>query len=319
MFLKRQKTCMLIEVEKRDYYNCFSFDPHPFISDCFIELNKAKTERVIRLINRNKIVLGLVAGIKNGVMSSPFSAPFGGFHFRNEITYISEIDNFLCLLKDYIQINGLKRLEITIPPDIYHKTFNAKTINSFIRSGFNSTLPEITNWVPLENFDGSFLQKNSREYYRQALRNHLAFSCTDNRNDFAEIYNLICENRKKFGRPIHMTLNDILNTGALWPVDFFKVTNRGGAIVASAIFYRFRSDICYAVFWGDNDEGRPLRAMDFLTYNLWDYYKKMGYKSIDLGISTEDGSPNEGLLRFKESHDAVSSLRYKFYWQAETS
>ena len=125
------------------------------------------------------------------------------------------------------------------------------------------------------------------------------------------IYDLICENRSKFGRPIYMTLDNILSTGEIWPVEFFKVES-GKNIVASAIFYRNHNEICYAVYWGDNDEGRPLRAMDFLLLNLFVYYKEAGFRYMDLGISTENGIPNEGLLRFKESHEAISSLRYRF-------
>ena len=52
--------------------------------------------------------------------------------------------------------------------------------------------------------------------------------------------------------------------------------------------------------------------MDYLILNLFMHYKEAGFKFMDLGISTEDGIPNEGLLRFKESHEAVSSLRYRF-------
>lgn len=114
-----------------------------------------------------------------------------------------------------------------------------------------------------------------------------------------------------------MTFEDILNMGSLWPVDYFKVLSEDGALVASAIFYRSHPDICYAVFWGDNEEGRPLRAMDYLAFELWSYYKALGYKYIDLGISTENGNPNEGLLRFKESHESASSLRYRFVWEAK--
>ena len=82
-----------------------------------------------------------------------------------------------------------------------------------------------------------------------------------------------------------MTFDDIIATGELWPVDFFKVTTSSGTLVASAIFYRFYSEICYAVFWGDNEEGRPLRAMDLLAFNLWSHYKKLGFRYVDLGIS----------------------------------
>jgi len=306
---------MLIELDSKEYRKFFSSDPHPFVSDLFIGLNKEKAERILRLIeDSNKPAMGLIAGVKEGVVLSPFSAPFGGFHFRKDIMYISEIDHYISLLKKHIISQGLQRIEIILPPDIYHLTFNTKVVSSLIRNGFQPTLPEITNWVNLEQFDGSFTQRNSREYYRQAERNELSFDLTTDQDEKKLIYDLIRENRAKFNRPIYMTFADILNMDSLWPVDYFKVLSKDGAMVASAIFYRSHPEICYAVFWGDNELGRPLRAMDYLTFQLWSYYKAMGYKYIDLGISTEKGEPNEGLLRFKESHEATSSLRYKFVW-----
>ncbi len=309
---------MLIEVNAKQYCGFFPFNPHPFISDPFIELNKSKAERIIRLIGPDeKPAIGLVAGVKNGFIVSPFSAPFGGFHFKNETVYISEIDKFSIFLKDYIVSQGFQGIELTLPPDIYHASFNAKTVNTLLRNGYRSILPEITNWVNLLHFTGDFSQRNSREYYRQAIRNGLAFELVTGSEEQEEIYDLICQNRARFGRPIYMTINDVRETGQLWPIDFFKVTNPEKTIVASAIFYRSHPEISYALFWGDNEVGRPLRAMDFLAFNLWSYYKNLGYKFIDLGISTETGTPNEGLLRFKESHDSTSSLRFKFVWEPD--
>jgi hypothetical protein len=311
---------MLIEVNSETYSEYFPANPHPFISEPFTQLNKGKTEKVVRLVdNSQKAVIGLIAGIKDGVLQSPFSAPFGGFHFRNEIIYISEIDSFITLLKAYVISQGLEGIEIILPPDIYHLTFNAKTINSLIRNGFQSKVPEITSWVNVQQFNGTFIQKNSREYYRQAVRHGLSFELASDKGEKLEIYDLICRNRARFGRHVFMTFTDILDTSNLWPVDFFKVKTDNQTIVASAIFYRSHPDICYAVFWGDNEAGRPLRAMDYLAFNLWSYYKNLGFKYIDLGISTEAGNPNEGLLRFKESHESVSSLRYKFFWQINMS
>ena len=306
---------MLKESDSQSYRKIFLSDPNPFISENFFELNCRKVEKIVRLVNADeKPAIGLIAGIKNGFILSPFSAPFGGFHFRNEKTYISEIDNFLSSLKDYIVSESLKGIEIILPPDIYSQTFNAKAINSFARNGFRSDIPEITGWVNLESFNNVFTQSNSREYYRQALRNGLVFEHATDESDRREIYNLIRENRAKFGRPLFMSYDDIVATGSLWPVDYFKVMTTDKSIVASAILYQNHPEIVYAVFWGDNETGRPLRAMDFLAFNLWSYYKNLGYKYIDLGISTETGNPNEGLLRFKESHESVSSVRYKFRW-----
>ncbi len=310
---------MLVESDIISYRQYFPVDPNPFISEKFIELNCNKVDRVVRLVDdSSQPVIGLVAGIKNGVLKSPFSAPFGGFHFRKENIYSGEIDRFLQLLSDYAESILLNRIEIITPPDIYHMTFNAKMVNSLVRQGYKPAFPEITSWVDLTRFDGMFRQKNSREYYRQAQRNNLVFSVAQNEREKEIIYDLICENRTKFGRPIYMTLDNILSTGEIWPVEFFKVESEKN-IVASAIFYRNHNEICYAVYWGDNDEGRPLRAMDFLLLNLFVYYKEAGFRYMDLGISTENGIPNEGLLRFKESHEAISSLRYRFTLEIKKS
>jgi hypothetical protein len=304
---------MLVEVDRATFEKLFPNDPHPFVSGPFSELNRAKAEEIVRLVDSaQESTVGLLAGLREGALLSPFSAPFGGFHFRKENVYISEIDRFVKQLKDYAISRSLTRIEIVTPPDIYHGSFNAKAINSLIRNGYSTLSPDITNWVDLKGFNGAYNQKNSREYFRQAQRNKLEFSLVLDSNEWEAIYNLIRINRAKFGRPIFMTLDNIISTGKLWPVDFFKVETSENSIVAGAIFYRNHPDICFAVFWGDNDEGRSLRAMDYLLLNLFTYYKTAGYRYMDLGISTESGVPNEGLLRFKESHESVSSLRYRF-------
>lgn len=57
----------------------------------------------------------------------------------------------------------------------------------------------------------------------------------DNVWEMESAYDLICGNRKKFNRPIFMTFEDIMNTGTIWPVDFFKVDSPDGTMVASAV------------------------------------------------------------------------------------
>lgn len=305
---------MLIEVDAKTFEQYFYNDPHPFNSKAFIDLNENKVDKVVRLVeDTDKPEVGLVAGIRNNMLLSPFSAPFGGFHFKKENMYSEKLDAFVQDLKEYVAANGFHEFHLTMPPDIYHSTFNAKCISAFNRAGFSNKTPEITSYIDLRDVEDNYTQKNSKEYYRQAQRNKLVFHQALSESDKSEAFNLICDNRAKFGRPIFMTLNDLKNTEALWPVDFFKVTTLEGEMLASAIFYPWKQNVVYAVFWGDNEQGRPLRAMDYLLLNLWHFYKQKGYRYVDLGISTEDGIPNSGLLRFKETHEAVSSPRYRFF------
>jgi hypothetical protein len=114
-----------------------------------------------------------------------------------------------------------------------------------------------------------------------------------------------------------MTFDNLMDISKLWPVDFFQVTDKTDKMVAAAILYRGHPKIIQAIFWADSEPGRSLRAMDFCLFNLWNHYKNLGYNFVDVGISTESGIPNEGLLRFKETHESFSSPRFTFSWSPE--
>lgn len=307
---------MLVEVSAEVFNAYFPKSPHPFICERFLGLYENKVERIVRLIkNTKKVSIGLISGINDQILLSPFSAPFGGFHFTNNEILIGEIDDFLKSLKSYILINDLKRMELILPPDIYHSSFNAKMINSLLRNDFSFNLPEITSVVNLDQFSsGLFSYPARRNYYNQAVAHGLTFHYILDDEEREKAYEIVRENRARLDRPIFMTFDDIENISKLWKIDFFKVNDINGQMVASAIFYQNHPFIVFAVYWGDTEYGRTMRAMDFMVPKLYEYYKGYGFKYIDLSISTESGIPNQGLLRFKEEHYATSSLRFSFYW-----
>lgn len=305
----------LIDIGAKEYGYFFTNDANPFISEKFINLNRQKVDRIVHLVqDSDKVQIGLIAGINDGVLLSPFSAPFGGFHCKGENIYTSVIDSFLDDLLLFVKKENINRMEFSLSPELYSQSSNAKIVNALARKGFKMGLPEITNFVDLNQFNSVYKHNASRTYYNQAVYKKLSFSITDTREDQEAIYAIILENRTRFNRPIFMTLEDIIKTSEVFPTDFFKVLDEQGKIAAGAIMYRPHPKIAYALFWGDAMIGRESRAMDFLVLNLWNHYKAAGFSFIDLGISTESGFPNEGLLRFKETHECVSTLRFKFSW-----
>ena len=308
----------LRSIDAKEYNYFFPHDANPFISEKFISLNAHKVDRIVRLVEEtDKVQIGLIAGIKNGVLCAPFSAPFGGFHCKGENIYTSVIESFIQNLIVYAQTEKIKEMDITLPPDIYCRRSNAKIVNALTRFGFKMQLPDITNCVDLREFKNVYTHNASRTYYNQAVNKKLTFAEATTTREKENIYGIIADNRARMGRPIFMTLDDILRTSTIFPTDFFQVLNDAGDITAGAILFRPHEEIVYALFWGDAVEGRSDRAMDFLILKLWSHYKAAGYAYIDLGISTEAGNPNEGLLRFKETHECISSLRYSFTWTLE--
>ncbi|WP_352421224.1 hypothetical protein [Proteiniphilum sp.] len=305
---------MLVEVSKKEYRRRFTTDPHMFISEAFIDVVENKCDRVVRLMKEDDSSMGLIAGIKDGVLKSPFSAPFGGFHYSHEYQFYYTISNFLTDLKEYIRREGLKGLSITLPPDLYQANMNAKLVNAFVKLGFTMVTPDICNWVDLKNFDGKWAKYVVEQNCRKAVKHGLTWSMVNDRESMEEGYKVILRNREEQGRKIHMTLDDLLAMNWIVPVDFFCVKNTEDNVLGVGVFYRGHEKIVQGIFMGDDLEKRNLGIMNLMYKHCFYHYKNMEVDYIDLGTSSFEGEPNVGLIRFKELHNCITSLRYTFTW-----
>lgn len=305
---------MLKDISEKEYKNYFQFDPNPFISEGFINLVKHKVDRIVRLIDSSNkdVCIGLVGGIKENMLIAPFSAPFGGFHYKNEAIFYERIFDFLFNLKQYISDQKLDGLRITLSPKVYNPSINAKLVNAFIRLGYNMHTPDIVSFVDLRHFDGVWSKKEVRQNCNRAIRYGLSFSLVTDDESINEVYNIISINRKCQKRHIFMSLQEILKVNELIPVDFFLVRNAIGEGIAAGVFYRGHEKIVQGVFIGDIVTASKLAPIDFMFLKLFNHYKKMGFEFIDLGKSSSDGDPNVGLIRFKEIHNCISTLGYTF-------
>ncbi len=304
---------MLTEITEKEYYSLFTSSQNPFLTSAFQTINKDKVEELKFLIDDQvKPSMGVILGMTANKLLSPYSAPFGGIHFSHTNIYIDKIEEFAESLKAYFSLNNFDFFKCTFPPTIYGTSFNHKMINAMIRKGFKLETPELTSYVDLEKFNFRFTQKNSREYYNQALRNKLVFKQVLDEKGHNDIVNLIRENRERSNRKLRMSLEDFKKIEAIWSVTYVGVFDVENQMVAAGIFYLFPNEkLVFTALWGDSLPGRALRAMDFLSFESWSYFKNNGFKYLDLGISTEENAvPNLGLLRFKETHEAQTELRF---------
>lgn len=306
---------MLVEVSQKEYRRHFPKDASPFISESFISLIEFKQDRIIRLMKDDESSIGLIVGLNDGILRSPFSAPFGGFHYKHEYMFFDIVYNFLSDLKDYVNKNGFKEIIITLPPTLYQTNMNAKFVNAFIELGYKMGKPDINNWINLKEFDGVWIKSVVAQNCRKAVKHGLTWSVATERKELEEIYQVIYNNREDQGRKIFMTLDDILEVNKLFPIDFFQIRDKDGKVVGASIFYRGHEKIIQGVFMGDDMEKRNLGTMNYMYKNIYEYYKALGYDFIDLGISSLEGEPNLGLIRFKELHNCKTSLRFTFSWE----
>lgn len=300
------------EVGVEEYGEYFNSHPHVFINTAFTELNKHKVNAVRYLVFEDgKVRFGIILGettdpvTRQPVWRSPFSAPFGGFDYNKEQTF-DVIDSAVIALKDYVRVP----IRVTLPPAFYDPNMVNMLTNSLMRHGtlHHADVNYHFNTVDIINYERA-MDRNGRNKLRQA---ELHFSLSDIRLSTAdEAYEIIRQNRAEHGYPLRMSLDEVKRTVAIIPADFFTLSYRGSDVAAAQVFH-VAKDIVQVIYWGDVRKYSDLRPMNYLAYSLFSYYHDNNVSIVDVGPSTEEGVPNNGLCSFKRSVGCHPTLKYTF-------
>lgn len=287
---------------------------HIFNTVAFAQLNSDKVERVHYLsFDDPKTCFGIVLGESNGVLRSPFSAPFGGF-LEKGTHGLERMEKAVDVLADYAKERSLKLL-ITLPPLVYDETKMSKWVSVMMRKmqlrhidlNYHLDISHVSHY-------SSVINSSARNHLNQALRQNYCLHKlnSDNRDDVARVYNVISCNHKERGFPLRMTFEQVWQTiSNVVSADFFVLEHEGCDVAAAQIFH-VATGIAQVVYWGDIRQYAKLRPMNYLAYSLFGYYADNGLRILDIGPSTENGIPNYGLCEFKESIGCSVTMKYSF-------
>lgn len=295
---------MEIDIVTKEEYDATVSNPFSrFESSNFIELNKHKVDEIFYFVFRNsKNRLALAGGIKDGTLKFPFSATYGIF---SEITKDNRIECYiesLTSLKGWALEKGIKTIIFNTPALCYGVDHITKFQNALVNTGFKLIAYDLNYEFNLNKFTQDYLttiDHCARKNFKTAQKNNLYFAKTD---DVDLVYDIIKRNRESRGFPLRMTLDEVKKTSKIIPSDFFIVYDENNNGIASSLVHHLKSDLVRVVYWGNTVESELLRPINFLSYNLFNYYKSLNViKTVDIGTSTVDSIPNEGLCAFKES------------------
>ena len=301
----------IVRLEAKEYAALFPKPEHIFNTPAFTELNRSKCEDIHYLsFHDRKARLGIILGERDGIMRSPFSAPFGGFD-TNDLERLEFFDEAAKLLATYAKECG-KQIRIVLPPSIYGSSV-AKSYSALLRAGAKVSHTDLNYAYELSRFEDyeAHLERSARKNFNQALRNGFQFEILDGNkpSDIARAYAVIRTNRQSKGFPLRMSLEDVLATAPIVSAEFFIQTHDGHD-VAAAMVYPVRTDIAQVVYWGDDPAYSGLKSMNYFTYKVFAHYFSRDFHFLDIGPSTEEGIPNYGLCSFKENLGCTVSLKH---------
>ena len=129
---------------------------HAFNRPLFALLNNLWVDEIhFLLVTKVGVEFAAVFGERNGVLLSPWSAPFGGFAFKREDVPLEELNELIDAIGEYAERVACKTIEITFPPSFYANNFLSKIDFLFLNRGVKS-ITEINY-----HFDFEFHKNNN--------------------------------------------------------------------------------------------------------------------------------------------------------------
>ncbi len=305
----------ILEVTSNEYSAVITNPIQRFNSVVFSELNKSKCDSLFYLLFKDsKYRLAIILGLRDNVLFSPFSASFGGFEFVSADVKLYQIDAALESLFIWAKSKVFEGIKIIPPPVFFSPDFSAKMTNCLYRAGFEIKNVEVNYHFETKNMNDDYLQTiwyNARKNLNKSLKNDLKFIKLES-EESRKAYDVIVQNRSERGFPLRLTFEQLQETGKIIPIDYFLVTNATNQ-VAAAIVFHLSETVFRVVYWGDLPKFSELKTMNFLSYNVFKYYKELNVPFIDIGHSTVDSIPNHGLCEFKESIGCSIGLLNEYY------
>jgi len=294
----------MVKVERvpaAEYENLFPRTLHVYNTVPFSRLNEHKVDSLHYLVFADsKTRMGIILGESADLLKSPFSAPFGGFSSHGGNVTVENVSEACETLKNYAGNLGLG-IRITLPPVFYNHDFVSKQIYSLLNSGFKIAYSDINYHFDLSADIEKRMWRNGRKNTASSLRTPWDFHKAANDEEKLEAYEVIKTNRQLKGYPLKMSFQEVMNTTQIIDADFFCLRFQGKS-VASAQVFRVTDEIVQVIYWGDDGEHSDMRPMNALAHYVTNYYKAISDVSyIDLGPSSLEGIPNNGLCNFKES------------------
>lgn len=267
-----------------------------------------------------RLVGSAVVGLDDEGATSATSgsgAPFGGFDLARGGETIANIEGLVDHALVELAALGIRELEVRAKPDHYGANESAL---SFVlpNRGFAVAACDLNFFLDLRGVGTvdryvASLKPAARKGLRRSLRQDLVASqvASDDDATWEQAYEVLRRNRVDRGRPMRLPFDYVAAIRDSFPgrVRLLAV-DHGPHLVAAALVYRVAPGHDLVQYWGDAGHELPHSPMHLLVHAVVEHALASGSTAVDVGISSEDGVPNHGLVQFKRSVGCAIEPRY---------
>ncbi|MDK9700080.1 MAG: GNAT family N-acetyltransferase [bacterium] len=245
-------------------------------------------------------------------------ASYGGIITR-KIPAFDEAMAIGALLLETAKTNGYSGIEITPPPLPYHNIPSDVWNFAFLQLGFQYRKRDYTQVVPLWTGDPLAAYDNkSCGALRHAEKEGVRIETVDLSEANWDIFHpMLVENRKKHNvTPAH-TRTDLTVLTKLMPerLRLYFAYDKANVVVAATLIFIANATIHLTFYIAHDRDRSDLKAVVPLNHYSIVQAQREGAHWLDFGISTVNGVPGDGLIRFKENFGALGAWRDVYFFE----
>lgn len=262
---------------------------------------------------------------------SPLKMPFGGIECYEDLSY-EKLYFFVNEIQKFCEEKLTKLLKITFYPFSYVPEQAHTLTQVLLQQNFSITNSEITHFIEIDK--QNFIEKidvSAKRRIKKCKNNPnfifekliLSDDLEEKKQQLSVCHNIFVENRRRKNFPISIDFEGFVRLFCEFPDEhtIFVVKDltkdlaerqAENQIIAFSVAIRINKSILYHFIPADVVGYEVFSPMIFLINGMYEYCQKEQIKILDLGISTAGGEPNFGLIRFKKSLGAKSSLKLTF-------
>lgn len=268
---------------------------------------------------QGRLVGSFVGGRSDAVVVSGYSAPFGGLDLAKADDTVGHVEGFVDVALTDLAQQGVTEVEVRAKPAHYGQN-EALLQFALLNRGFTVAVCELNAYLDL-GASGSVddyvtgLKPAARKMLRRSEALGLdAFQVApDDGERWAEAYEVLRRNRVDRGRPMRLSLDYVCAIRDAFPgrVRLLALA-LDGRLCAAALVYRVAAGRDVVQYWGDALHQLPTSPMNLLVKLVVEHALAGGAATIDIGISSEDGVANQGLVQFKRSVGCTLEPRLEY-------
>lgn len=227
-------------------------------------------------------------------------SPFGGIWMVESKTE-REFANFWMACEKRLVNLGVRELRIIQPPSYYEQFV---PFSCLLNQGFEQMISERNQFVNLTS--PPVIHPMEQRILR---KQHLTIEIGDPK-DLDRIYSFIALCRKNQGLEVNISLEKLSGLFRVFPNRYFIVNAFDNeSHVSTCIFCSPTDEVIYYYLPATHPDHKEGSSMVPLLYWSYGYFQRLGFKIMDLGISSINGQDQVGLVAFKERMGALSTDR----------